>query len=250
MKKTFRIATAAGVLSLGFLSLQGPASAASNCNVPQQNDNQAQNVQAQAPQNANVQELLKKYNIQVPQQGEQTAQGQAQAEPQPNAQGQAQAEPQEKAQAPQSGSSDQSQSQASDQKSNTDQAQGSVSESEKKVVELVNQEREKAGLKPLQIDSKLSEVAKAKSQDMKDNNYFDHQSPKYGSPFDMMKKFGVDYSSAGENIAQGQTSPDEVMNSWMNSEGHRKNIMNPNFTHIGVGYVQDGNYWTQEFISK
>ncbi|MCY8454754.1 CAP domain-containing protein [Bacillus spizizenii] len=121
---------------------------------------------------------------------------------------------------------------------------------EKKVVELTNAERQKQGLKPLQIDETLSKSARAKSQDMKDKNYFDHQSPTYGSPFDMMKSFGISYKTAGENIAKGQKTPEEVVKAWMNSEGHRKNILNPNFTHIGVGYVESGSIWTQQFIGK
>ncbi len=126
----------------------------------------------------------------------------------------------------------------------------SVSAYEKKVVELTNAERQKQGLKPLQIDDKLSKSAHAKSQDMKDKNYFDHQSPTYGSPFDMMKSFGITYKTAGENIAKGQPTPEAVVKAWMNSEGHRKNIMNPEFTQIGVGYVESGNIWTQQFIGK
>ena len=125
---------------------------------------------------------------------------------------------------------------------------GSVNEFEKKVFELVNQERAKAGLKALQLDTELSEVARAKSADMKNKGYFSHQSPTYGSPFDMMKQFGITYKTAGENIAKGQKTPEEVMKAWMNSDGHRKNIMSANFTHIGVGYV-DG-HWTQMFIGK
>ncbi|MFS0555980.1 CAP domain-containing protein [Brevibacillus sp. 179-C9.3 HS] len=116
----------------------------------------------------------------------------------------------------------------------------------KQVADLVNQERAKAGLKPVQLDAALSKVALAKAQDMSSNNYFDHNSPTYGSPFDMMKQFGIQYQTAGENIAMGQRSPQEVMTQWMNSEGHRQNIMNPAFTKIGVG-VTNG-YWVQEFI--
>ncbi|MER2000423.1 MAG: CAP domain-containing protein, partial [Lysinibacillus sp.] len=93
-------------------------------------------------------------------------------------------------------------------------------------------------------------VAKYKSQDMHDKNYFSHTSPTYGSPFDMMKKFDISYKSAGENIAKGQTSATQVMEAWMNSSGHRANIMDAKFTHIGVGYVKEGNYWTQMFIKK
>lgn len=121
---------------------------------------------------------------------------------------------------------------------------------EQEVVKLTNAEREKQGLAALKIDTELSKVARAKSQDMKDNNYFDHNSPTYGSPFDMMKKFGISYTTAGENIAQGQQTPEEVVQAWMDSPGHRENIMNSSFTHIGVGYVESGNYWTQQFIGK
>ncbi|EGT3850414.1 CAP domain-containing protein [Clostridioides difficile] len=132
---------------------------------------------------------------------------------------------------------------------------GSTSESfsayQKEVVDLVNIERAKAGLNPLTLDSSISNVATKKSQDMIDNNYFSHNSPTYGSPFDMLKKFGISYKTAGENIAMGQKTPKEVVNAWMNSEGHRKNIMNPNFSKIGVGVAQKNGgsiYWTQIFV--
>ncbi|WP_242263463.1 CAP domain-containing protein [Bacillus cereus group sp. BfR-BA-01511] len=126
----------------------------------------------------------------------------------------------------------------------------SLSEFEQRVVELTNAERAKQGLPALKIDNELSKVARIKSEDMQKNNYFDHNSPTYGSPFDMMKKFGISYTSAGENIAQGQRTPEEVVQAWMNSAGHRANILNNGFTHIGVGYVESGNYWTQQFITK
>ncbi|PFV76184.1 serine protease [Bacillus sp. AFS059628] len=126
----------------------------------------------------------------------------------------------------------------------------SLSEFEQRVVELTNAERAKQGLSALKIDTELSKVARIKSEDMQKNNYFDHNSPTYGSPFDMMKKFGISYTSAGENIAQGQRTPEEVVQAWMNSAGHRANILNNGFTHIGVGYVESGNYWTQQFITK
>ncbi|MEW9677152.1 CAP domain-containing protein [Lentibacillus sp. L22] len=129
------------------------------------------------------------------------------------------------------------------------QAQG-LSQFEQQVVDLTNQERQKQGLSPLKADTELSKVAHEKSRDMSANNYFSHNSPNYGSPFDMMKSYGISYKTAGENIAKGQKSPEEVVNGWMNSEGHRANILNPDFTHIGVGHVENGNYWTQEFIGK
>ncbi|MEM1503094.1 CAP domain-containing protein [Domibacillus sp. 8LH] len=127
-------------------------------------------------------------------------------------------------------------------------ASQSVNAFEQEVAKLVNQERAKVGLKALTLDTELSKVARAKSQDMKDKGYFSHQSPTYGSPFDMMKQFGITYKTAGENIAKGQKTPAEVMEAWMNSDGHRKNILNSEFTHIGVGYV--GGHWTQMFIGK
>ena len=137
------------------------------------------------------------------------------------------------------------------QKENTqEESTSEVSAFEKQVVELTNQEREKQGLAPLKLDTELSAVAKDKSLDMQQNDYFSHNSPNYGSPFDMMNAYGVDYRTAGENIAMGQTSPEQVVEGWMNSEGHRENIMNPDFTHIGVGHTEDGNYWTQMFIGK
>lgn len=126
----------------------------------------------------------------------------------------------------------------------------SVLSYEKEVVRLVNVERTKAGLGELTYDWELSRVARIKSQDMKDNKYFSHTSPTYGSPFQMMKSFGISYRSAGENIARGQATPQAVVNAWMNSSGHRANILNSSFTHIGVGYVADGKYWTQMFIGK
>ncbi|MDM5297699.1 CAP domain-containing protein [Bacillus pumilus] len=138
-----------------------------------------------------------------------------------------------------------------DQKETTPaKADSSLNAFEQEVVELTNKERAKQGLKALSVDTKVSKSARAKSQDMKDHNYFSHTSPTYGSPFDQMKAFGVTYKTAGENIAQGQRSPQEVVTAWMNSEGHRANILNKNYTHIGVGYVKDGNYWTQQFIGK
>jgi len=125
---------------------------------------------------------------------------------------------------------------------------------EKQIVTLVNQERAKQGLAPLtNNNSQLSNVARTKSKDMADNNYFSHTSPTYGSPFDMMKQFGITYSAAGENIAMGQPTAASVMTAWMNSPGHRANILSANFTEIGVGIAKDSSgaiYWTQDFIGK
>lgn len=121
---------------------------------------------------------------------------------------------------------------------------------EKEVVRLVNEIRLENGLGVLEEDWELSRVARYKSQDMHDNRYFSHTSPVYGSPFEMMRNFGLTYRSAAENIAKGQTSPKAVVTAWMNSSGHRANILNASYTKIGVGYVKDGRYWTQMFIGK
>ena len=121
---------------------------------------------------------------------------------------------------------------------------------EREVVRLVNEIRAKNGLKELTEDWELSRVARYKSQDMKDNNYFSHTSPVYGSPFNMIKNFGISYKSAAENIAKGQKTPQAVVDAWMNSSGHRANILNSTYTKIGVGYVASGNYWTQMFIRQ
>lgn len=117
------------------------------------------------------------------------------------------------------------------------------------VIQLVNQERVRHGLTELRPDWQLSRVARVKSADMLENNYFSHTSPVYGSPFDMIRDFGLQYRGAAENIARGQQTPHSVFRAWMNSPGHRTNILG-DFSHIGVGYVEDGKYWTQMFIKR
>ena len=130
----------------------------------------------------------------------------------------------------------------------TEAPASSLSEYEQEVVALTNRYRAQYGLQPLAANKRLSDIARMKSQDMHDKGYFDHTSPTYGSPFDMMKRFGVNYRSAGENIAMGYRTPEAVVEGWMNSPGHRANILRASFTEIGVGYVPSGNYWTQMFI--
>ncbi len=119
---------------------------------------------------------------------------------------------------------------------------------EAEVVRLINAERAKHGLMALKHNWELSRVARYKSQDMKDNRYFSHTSPVYGSPFQMIRSFGISYRTAGENIAKGQATPQAVVSAWMSSAGHRANILNASFQEIGVGYVANGRYWTQMFI--
>ena len=125
---------------------------------------------------------------------------------------------------------------------------GSTSSYARQVLDLVNRERALYGLEALSLDDTLSRYAAVKSQDMHDNAYFSHTSPTYGSPFDMMRSFGISYNYAGENIAMGYSGPEAVVTAWMNSAGHRANILSSNFTRMGIGYVEDGGYWTQWFI--
>lgn len=128
----------------------------------------------------------------------------------------------------------------------------SLSQIESEVVRLVNIERQKNGLSQFSASSELSNVARVKSEDMSKNNYFSHNSPQYGSPFDMMKSFGIKYNTAGENIAMGYISAQSVVNGWMNSSGHKANILNPSFKTIGVGAYTDSKgtiYWTQMFTN-
>ena len=128
------------------------------------------------------------------------------------------------------------------------QLESTVSSYESEVIRLVNEIRQKNGLRPLTANWELSRVARYKSQDMRDNGYFSHNSPTYGTPFQMLSAFGLSYRTAGENIAKGYASPQAVVNGWMNSSGHRANMLNGSYTQIGVGYVSGGNYWTQLFI--
>ena len=126
-----------------------------------------------------------------------------------------------------------------------------LSSIEDEVIRLVNVQRANNGLPQLTKNWEASRVARYKSQDMIDKNYFAHMSPTYGSPFTMMQNFGLRFSAAAENIAYGQRTASEVMNSWMNSPGHRANILNRSFTHIGVGAAKASNgtlYWTQMFL--
>ncbi|ASB89853.1 CAP domain-containing protein [Bacillus sonorensis] len=247
MKKAFLLSAAAAASIFTFSGQHADAK-------------EQQHVQVKTIHSINVSDLAGKLNIQNVDQLSKADQEKIQSllrsymkqsnQPKPSASAQQSAKPKSaQTQKQEASKPAASKEQASKTKQDTTTA-SSVSAYEKEVVDLTNAERKKQGLKPLTLDEKLSSVARKKSQDMKDKNYFDHNSPTYGSPFDMMKKFGITYRTAGENIAKGQRTPKEVVQAWMNSEGHRKNIMNPNFTHIGVGYVKDGNIWTQQFIGK
>jgi len=127
-----------------------------------------------------------------------------------------------------------------------------LTSSEQKMVDYINQERTSRNLQPLTVDLSVTDVARIKAQDMIDNNYFSHYSPTYGSPFDMLKSYGINYLQAGENLA-GNSSIDNAHKALMNSQGHRDNILNPDFTHIGVGVKSGGQYGNmivEMFISK
>ena len=121
---------------------------------------------------------------------------------------------------------------------------------ELQVLDLVNEERTARGLSPLTYSEELAKVAASHSADMANRNYFSHNSPEGVTPFNRIKNAGISYKSAGENIAAGQDTPEAVVDAWMNSDGHRANILNKNFTKMGVGCVYGGSYgiyWTQLF---
>ena len=128
----------------------------------------------------------------------------------------------------------------------------SMNADEKEIFNLINQQRANNGLEPLKVDEEVQRVARIKAQDMVDNNYFSHTSPTYGSPFDMLKSFKISYNTAGENIA-GNSSNSGAVNAWMNSSGHKANILNSSFNYTGIGVVSSAKYgkmYVQMFIGK
>lgn len=129
---------------------------------------------------------------------------------------------------------------------------GDLTSDELEVFNLINAKRTANGLSPLNIDNELQNVARVKAKDMVDNNYFSHNSPTYGTPFNMMKNFGISYKTAGENIA-GNSSNQGAVEAWMNSEGHRANILNSSYNYTGVAVVKSAKYgkiYVQMFIGK
>lgn len=127
-----------------------------------------------------------------------------------------------------------------------------VSEDEQTLLELVNKARQDAKVEELVFDKKLLTTARQKAKDMADNNYFSHESPTFGSPFDMMRQNGVTFKTAGENIAGNQTV-EGAFKAWMKSEGHKKNILNNSFNYVGIGIVSSETYGkilVQQFIGK
>ena len=117
---------------------------------------------------------------------------------------------------------------------------------------MINNQRTNNGLSALKIDSEVQNVARIKAQDMVNNNYFSHTSPTYGSPFDMLKSYKISYKTAGENIA-GNSSNSGAVTAWMNSSGHKANILNNSFNYTGIGVVNSQKYgkiYVQMFIEK
>jgi uncharacterized protein YkwD len=121
---------------------------------------------------------------------------------------------------------------------------------ESQVVALTNTQRRAQGCPPLAVNSTLTSLARAHSRDMAARGFFDHVNPDGRSPSDRMIAAGYRYRMAAENIAAGQRTPREVVTAWMNSPGHRANILNCSLRQIGVGYATGGpygSYWTQDF---
>lgn len=132
------------------------------------------------------------------------------------------------------------------------QTSSSMNSNEKEVFELINKQRTNNGLKELKVDEELQRVARIKAQDMVDNNYFSHNSPTYGTPFQMLNSFKISYKTAAENIA-GNSSNTGAVNSWMNSSGHKSNILNSSYNYTGIGVVSSPKYgriFVQLFIGK
>ena len=128
----------------------------------------------------------------------------------------------------------------------------SMNTNEKEVFDLINKQRTNNGLKALTVDEELQRVARIKAQDMVDNNYFSHNSPTYGTPFQMLNSFKISYKTAGENIAGNSTNSGAV-NSWMNSSGHKANILNSNYNYTGIGVVNSSKYgriFVQLFVGR
>ncbi|MBR3721015.1 MAG: SH3 domain-containing protein [Clostridia bacterium] len=134
----------------------------------------------------------------------------------------------------------------------TPSSTSSLTADELETFNLINQQRANNGLSALKVDSELQRVARIKAQDMVNNNYFDHNSPTYGTPFNMMKNFGITYKTAGENIA-GNSSNSAAVTAWMNSSGHRANILNNSYNYTGLAVVSSSRYgkvYVQMFIGK
>ena len=136
--------------------------------------------------------------------------------------------------------------------SNSNSTTTAMTTDEKEVFDLINNQRTQNGLSALKLDTETLRVARIKAQDMVDNNYFSHNSPTYGSPFQMLNSFKISYKTAGENIA-GNSSNSSAVTAWMNSSGHKANILNSSFNYTGIGVVKSSKYgkvYVQMFLGK
>lgn len=136
--------------------------------------------------------------------------------------------------------------------SNTDTQTSSMNADEKEVFDLINKQRTNNGLTALKVDNEVQRVARIKAEDMVQNNYFAHESPTYGTPFNMLNSFKISYKSAGENIA-ANSSNSAAVNAWMNSSGHKANILSSKYNYTGIGVVSSSKYgkiYVQMFIGK
>ena len=136
--------------------------------------------------------------------------------------------------------------------SNSNSTTTAMTTDEKEVFDLINKQRTQNGLSALKLDTETLRVARIKAQDMVDNNYFSHNSPTYGSPFQMLNSFKISYKTAGENIA-GNSSNSAAVTAWMNSSGHKANILNSSFNYTGIGVVKGSKYgkiYVQLFLGK
>lgn len=150
---------------------------------------------------------------------------------------------------PNSNNSNNSSSNNSNSNSNTNTT---MTGDEKEVFDLINKQRTQNGLSALKLDTETLRVARIKAQDMVDNNYFSHNSPTYGTPFQMLNSFKISYKTAGENIA-GNSSNSAAVTAWMNSSGHKANILNSSFNYTGIGVVKGSKYgkiYVQLFLGK
>lgn len=121
---------------------------------------------------------------------------------------------------------------------------------EKRIIQLTNEKRMEYGLEPLKWAKDASVAAQAKADDMAENDYFSHESPVYGDFVGLLEAYDVEYALAAENLALGQKTPEAAVEGWMESDSHRENILHEEMTHIGVGYEEEGKYWTQILLKK
>jgi len=124
---------------------------------------------------------------------------------------------------------------------------------ESQLIALINSERQAIDIPPIAVNWEVSRLARYKSEEMKTHQMFTHESLLYGDPAELLTRFNVPFAKIGANIAMGQETPQEVLESWLSSPGHMANIVNPSFTSAGVGYSCDDNgisFWTLILVAK